>query len=441
MYSKPAIACKIALMNRLVVTALLLVAFSGLVVPVPVSSAQLVDRIVAVVNEDVITELELEFEVDRVAQSLARTEAGTPSRDLLRKRILELLIGNRLQIQRAEQLGIRISEAQLDGIINVFRKQNGLEDKEAFAAFLERSGDSLRQFRRSVHEDALIREAVRRDVIPFIRITDEEIDRQIMKRTEGKFISDYNLRHIFVEVKAGATAEEKQGLLQLVEDVRRRVVEGESFPVLAAEYSDTGTGVSGGDLGWRDASSLPDEFLAGLGNLSPGEVSDVIKAANGFHLLQLLDRRDVSNAVDRFMVRLKIITLDREAEDAGTQAREAYSRLLSGEPFNELAKELSIDLATASKGGDIGWVNLDELLPEIREAVLELGVGETTVPFESRLGWHIVSLVDEAAEMVSKEKIRQQALDELRERYLFEGRRDWINLLRSNAHIEIKVTG
>lgn len=416
-------------------------AFAALALALPGAQAQLLDWIVAVVNEDVISATELESEIDRVERSILESGAtAVPAREVLRARVLDLLIDQRLQVQRAEILGIEVTEGELDRVVASHRERNGLEDDAEFADALAALGFSEETFRDAVRHDILIGEAVRRDVLPYLSISDDEIDQQLRKELDGRFISEYRLRHIYVGIGAAA-AQEEDGREAYAESLRARILGGEEFAAVAAAHSESESSLEGGNLGWRDSSLLPDAFLDTLEVLEIGDVSPVIRTANGFHLLKLEDKREIPQAVEEVRVRLSIITLDSEEEGAAELAEDLHRQLAEGADFAELAERESIDPASAAKGGDIGWVNLSELLPQIGEAVLDLEPGEISPPVRSDLGLHIIRFDERTMEKASEERIRQQAVETIRNRRAFEAQRNWVNFLRSNAHIEIKEAG
>lgn len=417
-------------------------ALFGLALLAPGAQAQLLDWIAAVVNEDVISATELDLEIDRVERSIAASGAtAVPARDVLRERVLDLLIDQRLQLQRAANLGIEVGEADLDRLIGVYREQNGLLDDPAFAGRLAEMGLAETDFRKTFKEDVLITEAVRRDVLPYLSISDDEVEQQVRKETDRQFVREYRLRHIYIGIGAGTAGGEVDERRALTESLRERILGGEEFASVAAAHSESESSLEGGNLGWRDSGLLPDAFLEEVEGMRPGDVSPVIRTANGFHLLMLEDERDIPRSTEEVKVRLSIITLDSEEEGALARAEELHGQLLAGADFAELAEKESIDPASAAEGGDIGWVNLSELLPQIAEAALDLEPGEISPPVRSDLGLHIIRFVDRTMEEASEERIKQRALETIRERRLFEARRNWVNFLRSNAHIEIKEAG
>ena len=413
-----------------------------LFVPSGASHAQFLDRIVAVVNDNVITQTELEFEMARVEASIASSATtSVPARDVLRPRILQMLINKHLQLQRGRSLGIGISDSDLERNVEIFRKENGLARDREFEIYLRSHGITHEEFANVFRDDLIIHEAVQRDVLPFMSINEEEVERQIRKQREGRFVKEYQLNHILIEVGAGATEERKAKRRQFAEEVRTRALAGESFESLAVLYSDAENSLNGGNLGWRDPSLLPDEFLDNLLGMEAGGVSPVIEVGNGYHLLYLAKIREIPSVVDRILVHLRIITLESESEEAKGFADNIYERIRKGEPFEELAREHSIDPGSADKGGDVGWLNLNEMLPPLAEVVVRMEKGEVSQPIRSSLGLHIMKLIDQSTEMLDQERLRRKAIADLQERHLFEARRDWINLLRSNAHIEIKEAG
>jgi len=408
----------------------------------PPASAQFLDRIVAVVNGDVISLAELDSEVSRVEKSIAAdgTQA-LPSREELRERILDLIINKRLQLQRGRALGIELTDGSVSSLLDEYRRENGLTEDRDYRSFLWDLGVSPREFEKIFREDMLIQEAMRRDVFPYMNISEEEIQRQVRKQREGRVINQYRINHILLEISPGLSDRRREELKATAGELRARHVEGETFESLAAVHSDAPNSLEGGSLGWRDASQLPDEFLLALREMQPGDVSPVIETGNGFHLIHLGDVREIPVDIGQMRVKLRIITLDAEADGAYEFAEGLYAQLVDGASFGDLAREHSIDPGSRDEGGDIGWLNMGDLLPALGSAVTRMGIGEISRPVESPLGLHIINLLDQQSEAFSEDILRARALQNLQERHLLEARRDWINLLRSNARIEIKEIG
>jgi len=399
----------------------------------------LVDRIVAVVNDDVITLNELNDRVALVTRQLQRQGATLPPADALTRQILERMINDRIQLQLAKESGIKVDDLTLDRTIERIAQENKLSMPQ-FRTELERDGIAYSRFRDDIRNEILIARLRERDVDNQVVVTDAEVETELAREArEASGASEYHLSHILVSVPPQATAEQ-------IEAKRRRALEalsqlrgGANFAQVAAQYSDAPDALQGGDLGWRDAGRLPTLFLDTVKRMKKGDVSDILKSANGFHILRLVDQRDKAAApgIEQTHVR-HILLRAREGlseADARDRLEKLRQRILKGADFGELAKENSED-ASASKGGDLGWVAPGDTVPEFERVMDTLKVGEVSQPFQTPFGWHLVQVLERRSEAPSAERRKLAARQAIRARKADEAYQDWLRQQRDGAFVE-----
>ena len=400
------------------------------------AAAQEINRIVAVVNDDVITALELDAEADEVERALMSRGAAVPARSVLRERVLNALINRQLQMQEADALGVEISDDELDRRIGEFKKENRMSDADLRRYVEEELGEDFDKFRADVRDDLRIGAALRRQILARIHVSEGEIDDFLRAETGAGARDEFRVSRILIALSEGAAAVEIEEKRALAADLQARAAGGEDFTQLAVEYSDAGDALEGGDLGWRRASELPGVFLLELQNLAAGEVGRVIESSNGFHILRLAERRLASAAGE--VVRRRVAHILLDGEDAREQLVALRGRFERGESFADLAREYSVDQATAKEGGDLGWAVEGGLLPELEAALVELGAGEVSDPVRSPFGWHLLRVTEMERSEIDAEELRRRALGALRERRALQAQESWRRRLRNAAYIELR---
>lgn len=402
----------------------------------PAASAEL-DRVAAVVNGDAILVSEVERRFRHLVFDIRQTDATLPTQDALVRRSLDELILERLQLGVGERLGLRISEDRVDGTIeSIARRHN------ATVADLRRSmeagGIPFSDFRRRIRNDLLVEGVRRQEVFNRIRVSDEEVARYLSRPDQAPAEGDeYLVGHILIsrgddDAAARATAE----------DVRRRLLAGESFAALARQHSSGGRAAEGGTLGWLRAASLPSLFADLIPTLEPGDTSRIIETSGGFHIVRLLDSRPAGQSVVRqthaahILVALKPLVSD---DDARLRLQRLRGRILQGEDFGELARFHSDDTASAVRGGDLGWLNPGSTTPDFEAVMDGLAEGELSVPFKSSWGWHIVRVLARRDHDNSEEVRRTQARNAIFQRKANEELAAWLGELRDNAFVRIRL--
>jgi peptidyl-prolyl cis-trans isomerase SurA len=398
-----------------------------------------VDRIVAVVNEDVITQNDLNERVALVVRQLQRQGAQLPPADALARQILERMINDRIQLQLAKENGIKVDDVTLDRTIERIAAENNMPLAD-FRAALERDGVKYSRFREDIRNEILIARLREHEVDNTVVVTDAEVETELAraaKQSTGD--SEYQLSHILVAVPPQATADQiearRRRAIQALEALRR----GANFAQIAAQYSDAPDALQGGSLGWRAAGRLPTLFLEVLERMKPGDVSDILKSPNGFHIVKLVEKRGASPAAGVEQTHARHILLRAREGLSESEARDKLarlrSRILAGADFGEMARENSED-SSAAKGGDLGWVAPGDTVPEFERVMNSLKPGEVSEPFQTPFGWHLVQVIERRSEALSEERKKAAAKQAIRARKADEAYQDWLRQQRDRAFVE-----
>ncbi len=401
-----------------------------------------VDRIVAVVNDQVITQNELAERVALVVRQLQRQGGQLPPADVLQGQILERMVNDLIQIQLARETGIRIDDATLDRTIQRIAQENNLA-LPAFRAALERDGILFPRFRDDVRNEIMMARLREREVENAIVVTEAEVDTELARQAREKTgDAEFRLSHLLVLVPPQASPEQieqrRRRALQALSELRR----GANFAQVAAAFSDAPDALQGGNLGWRQSARLPSLFLEAIEKLQPGEVSDVLRSPNGFHIVKLLEKRGRAAATGVQQTQVRHILLRAREGLSEAEARERLARLreriAGGADFAELARVHSED-ATASKGGDLGWVTAGDTVPEFERVMNALKDGEVSQPVQTPFGWHLVQVLGRRSDELSEDRKRMAARQAIRARKADEAYQDWMRQMRDRAFVEIRL--
>ena len=403
----------------------------------------LVDRIVAIVNKEVITASELANAVGTAERELRRRGTAPPERAVLERQMLERLILEKAQVQMARDTGIRVDELQLDRAVQRIAEGNKLTLPE-FRAALERDGVPFDVFRQDVREQIVLTRLREREVDDKIQVSDSEIDLFLeqMKSAPAERV-DYNIAHILVRVPEQASPEQVEAARRRVEQALAAAREGD-FARVAATYSNSPEALQGGSLGWRAHDRLPELFADALERLKPGEITPPLRSPAGFHLLKLLDRRvgGVSDApipqtrLRHILIRTSETVSENEARRRLTDLRRRI--LAKDADFAEMARVHSDD-ASAARGGELDWVYPGDTVPDFERAYQELAIGEISEPVRTPFGMHLIQVLERRSADMSTERRRLQARQALRERKSDEAYTEWLRQLRDQAYVELRL--
>ena len=399
-----------------------------------------IDHIVAVVNDEVITRLELSRRYDEVIQSLAQKNTPLPPRPVLEKQLLDRMVTERALQQHARNTGIRVDPVQIERTLQRIAAQNKMELPE-LKAMLEKEGQSIDRFRDNVRNEILVARARERDVDNKITVGDAEIEGYLQTQAQQNADTEYNFAQILITIPENASPEQIQMRRARAQEVIDSLAKGADFGQLSASYSDAPNALQGGDSGWRQSGQMPILFADALKALQPGQVAPLLKSANGFHILKLIDKRgrDVALTVTQtharhILIKTNEITSESEAKNRLLQLKE---RLDNGVKFEELAR-LHSDDASASKGGDLGWVNPGDTVPEFEKAMDALQPNQISAPIQSPFGWHIIQVLERRTQDVTQERQKLVARQAIRERKSEEAFQDWVRQLRDAAYVELR---
>ena len=416
----------------------------------PRVQAQAADSIVVVVNEDVITRNELADRITFIEHNMKAQGVAIPPPADLRKQVLDRMIIDRVQLQLAKEDGVRIDDTMLDRYIGKIAESNKITLQQ-FRDEIEKEGTSFGKFRESVRDEIMMQRVREHEVDSKLQITESEVDNYIAAQSGATAVQqELNLAQILVGIPENASAEQIAARRAKAEELLRQLRAGADFGQLAATYSDAADALRGGDLGWRNQDRLPQLFLDAVVKLEPGQVSSIVKSANGFHIVKLVGKRaasvlrggtqTASNTVQQTHVRHILLKVNQvvTATEAVRKLNELRDRLANKTAtFEDLAKLYSND-SSASKGGDIGWVYPGDTAPEFERAMNALQPGEVSEPVQTQFGYHLIQVVERKSDDVSKERQRQLARQAIRERKLDEATQDWLRELRDRAYVEYR---
>lgn len=403
---------------------------------------QKIDRIVAVVDQVVITENELIDRIQTVRSQLEKQGGNVPPMDVLQKQILERLINDRLLLQYAAQTGIRVDDTQLDKTVERIAEQNKLSVPE-FRTALEQEGISYRKFREDIRNEIVIARLREREVENRVNVTEAEIDNYLTTQSaRGDIQDEFEIGHILIRTPEDGSPEELQKLKEKAEQALQALQGGTNFAEVSARYSDAPNALEGGSLGWKTSSQIPDLFNEALKGMQPGEVSPILRSPNGFHILKLTDRRGSTSPLvveqtklRHILIKLSEIVSESDAQQKMTMIKE---RLDHGGDFAELARQYSED-ASANSGGDLGWVNPGDTVPQFEKAMNLLAPGEISEPVRTPFGYHIIQVQERRKQDMTQEAARFKARQEIRTRKAEEAYDDWVRELRDRAYVELHL--
>jgi peptidyl-prolyl cis-trans isomerase SurA len=411
----------------------------------PLAAAQraaLVDRIVAVVNKEVITATELAERLAQAERQLRRQGIPLPERAAFERQILEHLILEKAQLQLAAETGLRVDELQLDRAVQRIVEANKTTLAE-FRKTLEADGVSFERFRADVRKQILLTRLREREVDDRVQVSDGEIDIFLeANRAATQTAVEYNVAHILVRIPEQASPERIEQARARAEQARVEAAGGADFGRLAATLSDAGDALQGGALGWRTPGRLPELFAEALQGMKPGEVSPLLRSPAGFHLLKLLDRRGRGDAAAVTQTRVRHILVKTSELVSEGEARRRIEglrqRIVAGADFAELARLNSED-GSAARGGDLGWILPGDTVPEFERAMMALKPGELSEPVRTPFGYHLLQVTERRTADVGAERQRLQARQVLRERKADDAYQEWLRQLRDRTYVELKL--
>ena len=413
----------------------------------PLAAAQsvvLVDRIVAVVNKDVITYSELSAAVQRAERELRRHGTPAPERPVLERQMLERLIVEKAQLQLARDSGIRVDEVSLDRAVERIAQGNQMTLAD-FRRTLETDGVPFDAWRNEVRQQMTLARLREREVDNKVQVTDTEVDLFLealkSRPAEG---AEYNFAHVLVRLPEQATPERIQEARARAEKALADAKSGVDFGRIAASLSDAPDALQGGVIGWRSHERLPELFAGALERMNPGDLSPVLRSPAGFHVLKLIERRGVGSAgvpVPQTRVRHILVRTNEVVSEADARRRLAdlRRRIVAGEAdFGEMARVHSDD-GTAARGGELDWIYPGDTVPEFERAYEELKIGEVSEPVRTPFGFHLIQVLERRSSDLTPERRRLQARQALRDRKADEAYQEWLRQVRDQSYVELRL--
>lgn len=403
------------------------------------AAPELLDRVMVVVDDDVIMESELTKRMDTVR--VQNSDKDLPAASALREQVLERMITESIQLQMADRAGIRISESQLDDAMTRIAAQNNMSLAE-FQQAMANEGVSFSYARQQIRNEMRVNRVQQYQVGERIQITDQDVD-YFLASDIGRMASaaEYRLRHILISVSSGSTAEQYKAAEDKASAIVQELRNGAEFARIAMAESSGGTALNGGDMGWRKEGQLPSIFADVAPKMDIDEISDPIRTASGFHIIKLEDKRGGSSKlIEQAKVRHILIQTNevRDEDQAKELIDKLYERIQAGADFAKLAKEFSDDPGSGTSGGELGWVSPGDMVPEFESVMASTPTGEYSRPLRSQFGWHILEINERRKTDIGEEVQRNQVRQMLYSRRFDEELPIWLRKIRSEAYVDIK---
>jgi peptidyl-prolyl cis-trans isomerase SurA len=401
-----------------------------------------VDRVIAIVNDEAVTQYELDDARRVVQQQMKQQKVQPPAADVLDKQVLERLITQRALLQQAKEDGVKIDDSQVERAIQRIATENKLSTED-FRKLLSRENIPYAKYRDDIRNEMLVQRLREREVDSKVQVSDAEVDQYLATlKAQNAGETEYRIAHILVMVPEQASADQIENRRQRAEEALRSIRSGADFAQIAASFSDATDALQGGSLGWRSGARLPTIFADTVREQKVGTVSGVLRSAAGFHIVKLLEKRSQDDAtlVDQtharhILVRVNELTSEAEAK---SKIERMKDRLDSGASFADLAKLNSED-ASAAKGGDLGWLSAGDTVAEFDEAMKKLQPNQVSPPVRTSFGWHLIEVLERRKQDVTIDRARNEAQTAIRQRKADEAFQDWVRQVRDKAFVEIRL--
>ena len=402
----------------------------------------LADRIVAVVNDEIVTLRELEERIRIVTGQLRRQNVPLPPDDVLQTQVLERVIVDRAQVQFARENAIRIDDVQLDRAVARIAEENRMSAVQ-FRDVLEKDGIPFNRFREDIRTEILINRLRQSEVDGRVVISEGEIDNFLAQNKPSDTAQELNLGHILVRVPENASPEQIEARRKRAQEALAQIKGGADFAQVSVSFSEAPEALTGGALGFRAQEKLPQLFVDAIAGLPKGGVSEPVKSANGFHILKLIDQRGAGAAPVVKQTRVRHILIRPTELVSQDQSRrrlvELRDRIVNkAATFEDLARQNSAD-GSKDKGGDLGVIYPGDTVPEFERAMDELKPGEISQPVQTQFGWHLIEVIERSSVELSVDRQRKAAREALRERKVDEAYQEWLRQLRDRTFVEYRL--
>jgi peptidyl-prolyl cis-trans isomerase SurA len=403
---------------------------------------EMLDRIAAIVNDGLVLKTEMDSQMEAVTKRLEEQKVALPSQSVLKQQVLERLILQEIQMQRAKKIGLNISDEQLNGTLQDVAARNKIPFDQ-LPTTLVTQGIDYKLYRESMRRELTLNTLRERDVIARIIVTPREIDQFLARQDNAAANDEFNVSHILLSLPSAATPQQLDEISRKATDLSDRASKGEDFGQLAIANSNGQTALDGGTLGWRKGNQLPQFILDLVTKMKPGEVSAPVRTPSGFHIVKLNERRGGEAKVIINQIHVRHILIKTNELDDDETVRQKLTRLrdriLKGEDFAGIASTTSADPGSAPDGGDLGWTGPGVFVPEFSKAIADLKDNEISEPFKTRYGWHIAQVLGTRSYDSTSDVRRQRAFAAIRESKADEETELWLRRLRDEAFVEIKL--
>jgi peptidyl-prolyl cis-trans isomerase SurA len=425
-------------MKKMLSKALLLASLSLLP---QMSQAAPLDKIIAIVNDEVILESEFASNMQRAVAQIRQQGAKAPEQKVLQNQVIEQMISRTIMLRMAADQGIKVTDRQLNATITQIAKNNGMSLAK-FREVLIAQGQDYISTREKIRDDTLIRQLQESNISKRIQISDTEVQ-NFLRSKASKSNAEALVSDILIAIESPMTPKNIKSARDKANSIYQKLNAGASFSNLAISNSNAAHALNGGDMGWRKVAELPSSIVTAITPLNAGQFSKPTRTPTGFHILLLRDKRNGEQAkqVDKTKVRHILIAPSEVISKAQAKrtAAQVYQQLLkNNKDFHSLAEEHSNDPGSSSQGGDLGWTQSGQMVPEFEKAMQRTKIGQISLPFESRFGWHILEVLDRKTENVDNQVQENQARNSIGKRKFNEERDNWLREIRANAYVEFK---
>jgi peptidyl-prolyl cis-trans isomerase SurA len=401
-----------------------------------------VDRVVAVVNDEAITQYELDDAKRIVLQQLKQQNVQPPAQDVLDKQVLERMMTERSLLQFAKENGVKVDDTMIERAILRIAQENKLS-AEDFRKALAKENIDYPRYREDVRHELTMQRLREREVDSKITVSDAEVEQYLATlKSQSTGEAEYKLAHILVMVPEQASAEQIDAKKRRAEDALRALKSGADFAQVAAGFSDASDALSGGNLGWRSGARLPTVFADEVRAMQVGQISGITRSAAGFHIVKLLEKRSHNEpmVVDQTHARHILVRVNEIVSESDAKAKidRLKDRIDAGAKFEELAKLNSED-TTSAKGGDLGWLNPGDTVAEFDEAMKKLEPNQISVPVRTPFGWHLIQVLERRRQDITGDRARNEAQVAIRQRKADEAFQDWVRQIRDRAYVEVRL--
>src|ERR1700723_2561463 len=403
---------------------------------------EMLDRIAPIVNDGLVLKSELDVQMSSVQKRLQEQRVELPSQSVLQQQVLDRLVLQEIELQRAKHVGLTVTDEQLNGALQEIASRNKIPFDQLPTA-LSAQGVDYKLYRESMRKELTLSTLRQRDVIAHINVSPHELEQFLARQQSSAANDEFNVSHILLSLPEAPTPQQLEEITHKAQDLATRASKGEDFGQLAIANSNSQTALDGGQLGWRKGTQLPQFILDLVTKMKPGDVSEPVRTPSGFHIVKLNERRSGEAQVIVNQIHVRHILIKPNELDDDETVRQKLSklreRILKGEDFAGIASTASEDPGSAPDGGDLGWTGPGTFVPEFDKAIAELKVNEISQPFKTHYGWHIVQMLGTRTYDSTDDVRRQKAFAAIRESKADEETELWLRRLRDEAFVDVKV--